>query len=769
MSLLIAYSPLAEPQGSEVAENGVMIDHGTMTNTSEGDPAASTVSNLARTAAEATARINRTRQFAKQYMEECGFSLCPIAKGSKGPKSKGWQNKPLTQNMIGDHGLGLIHTLSGTCAIDLDDLQAAEAWFGARGIELRDLLADDDAVQIISGRPNRTKLLYRLPEGVKPLVTKQIKSNGAMIIEFRCAPSDGDGCQDVLPPTIHPKTGAEYKWGGAGDFTKLPVLPDALLNAWVNDAAPVAILNSSTSESSLVIVEGGRNLTLFKLAGDLVAAGMAEESIRAALIKENEIKCVDPLPLSEVETIVRSALKSSQGALRLAQQEALEKARLAAVDARLKVQAKQNRVTDFLARLPSVMQQIGAWYQNRAFYYQETFVLPIALAACGAVLARDFTSQGQASTNMYWVLIAPTATGKEAALRCVNDIVTVYGDQRRAGAPTSQGGVLAALERNPASCLVIDELGEYLKGVFDLKAAGFKAAIGPILMDLYTKGGTEFLGQEYAKQTGPDARKRADIKSPCPSIFGATTPSTFYAALSAATVDNGFLPRLLPFRAPDRVPTPNFVQKEEPVPAVVIEWLETIKSRVALRQKELGVGGDLRGVQSYCPVHVPFSAEALELRNAHMLAICERRNSGVDGLASNMMSRTVENAGRVALTLALADNPHATEVGVEHLQLALDIVSYAADVFLNDMRKNVFDSKFAELETKVLEYIKKYYIDEKCGVAEGTLSDRCRSYKNATQSQRKAVIEALEGQGRITRDKTQKDSWRFTPTLEALQ
>ena len=169
-------------------------------------------------------------------MEECGFSLWPIAKGSKGPKSEGWQNKPLAQNMIGDHGLGLIHALSGTCAIDLDDLQGAEAWFGARGIELRELLTDDDAVQIISGSPNRSKLLYRLPEGVDLPVTKQIKSNGAMIVEFRCAASNCKGCQDVLPPTIHPKTGEEYTWGGAGDFTKLPVLPHALLNAWVNDA-----------------------------------------------------------------------------------------------------------------------------------------------------------------------------------------------------------------------------------------------------------------------------------------------------------------------------------------------------------------------------------------------------------------------------------------------------------------------------------------------------------------------------------------------------
>jgi len=769
MSALIAHSPLAEVEDSKLAEEGMMTDHVTMTDTSEGDTAASIVGNMARIAAEVTARINRTRQFSEQYIEECGFSLCAIAKGSKGPKSKGWQNKPLAQNMIGDHGLGLIHALSGTCAIDLDDLHAAEAYLGARGIELRELLADDNAVQIISGRPNRAKLLYRLPEGMKPPVTKQIKSNGAMIVEFRCAASDSDGCQDVLPPTIHPKTGAEYQWGGAGDFTKLPVLPDALLNAWLNDAAPVDILKSPASNSSYAIVEGERNLTLFKHAGNMVAGGMAEESILAALLKENEIKCAEPLQLAEVQTIVRSAQKSSQGAVRLAQQEALDKARRAVVDATLLVKAKKSPLVNFIQQLPPVMHAIAAWYRKRAFMYQETFVLPIALASCGAVLARDFVSDNDTSTNMYWVLIAPTATGKEAALGCVNDAVAAYGDSRRAGAPTSEGGVLAALDRNPASCYVIDELGEFLKGVFDPKAAGYKAATGTVLMDLYTKGGSDYLGREYAKQTGRDARKRADIDSPCPSIFGATTPSTFYAAMSAAVINNGFLPRMLPFRAPDVVPEPNWEQKKEPVPTAVCEWQDVVKSRIVAHQKEQDAVGNLLRAQSHRPILVPFSIEAQDLRRTYMSAICNRRNSGVDELANNMLSRIVENAARIALILALAADPYAVEISVEHTQLALDIVNYATDVFATDIRKNLFDSKFAELETKVLDYIKKYFIEENCGVTEGVLVDRCRPYKNATLSQRRDVMQALVGQGNVTRSQAQKDSWRYTPTPEALQ
>jgi hypothetical protein len=84
-------------------------------------------------------------------------------------------------------------------------------------------------------------------------------------------------------------------------------------------------------------------------------------------------------------------------------------------------------------------------------------------------------------------------------------------------------------------------MGQFLKGVFDPKAAGYKAVTGTALMDLHTKGGSEYFGREYSKQTGGDARERTDIDSPCPSSFGAATPCTFYGELSAGEINSGFL------------------------------------------------------------------------------------------------------------------------------------------------------------------------------------------------------------------------------------
>ncbi len=157
-----------------------------------------------------------------------GFTLCAIPLGSKGPRTKGWNQKanaitePEKAARLNGHNIGLLHEFSNTCAVDVDDLERARTWFDSQGIDLGALLTDPKAVQIVSGRHNRAKLIYRLPKGVQPLRHRKL-AEGA--VELRCA-----GVQDVLPPSIHPETGRQYQW--KGDWQKLPILPKALLNLW---------------------------------------------------------------------------------------------------------------------------------------------------------------------------------------------------------------------------------------------------------------------------------------------------------------------------------------------------------------------------------------------------------------------------------------------------------------------------------------------------------------------------------------------------------
>jgi predicted P-loop ATPase len=172
---------------------------------------------------------------ARQYVS-AGLVLVPIARGSKGPNHIGWNLRPQCVEDDGRAtklrgGIGLAHLFSRTACIDLDDLAKCRHWlFDEHLINLDALMNAPDAVQISSGRVNRGKLLYRLPEGVERLVSVKVKACG---LELRCAAREADKTvQDVLPPTIHPDTLLPYQWAGAGDWHALPVLPPEILEIW---------------------------------------------------------------------------------------------------------------------------------------------------------------------------------------------------------------------------------------------------------------------------------------------------------------------------------------------------------------------------------------------------------------------------------------------------------------------------------------------------------------------------------------------------------
>jgi hypothetical protein len=183
---------------------------------------------------------------AEAYVRH-GWALVSIPAGKKGPQTPGWntRDKVITSTtgaaaLTGN--IGLAHAYCSPCptaALDVDDYDAAKSWLSERGIDLDGLLDAPDAVQIVSGRPNRNKLLYRLPDGVEALTTVQISSSvGGMVLEFRCASRGRLTVQDVLPPSIHPETGRPYIWGGTGNWKRLPTMPDGLLDVWKSSLPP---------------------------------------------------------------------------------------------------------------------------------------------------------------------------------------------------------------------------------------------------------------------------------------------------------------------------------------------------------------------------------------------------------------------------------------------------------------------------------------------------------------------------------------------------
>jgi hypothetical protein len=111
----------------------------------------------------------------------------------------------------------------------------------------------------------------------------------------------GDGGYVVGPRSNH-TSGQLYLWKPGhrpADFT-IPPMPQWLLNR-VGQERP-----QQRPAPSNAINEGNRNATLASLAGSMRARGMCRESIEAALLAENQVRCHPPLADTEVWAIAAS-------------------------------------------------------------------------------------------------------------------------------------------------------------------------------------------------------------------------------------------------------------------------------------------------------------------------------------------------------------------------------------------------------------------------------------------------------------------------------
>lgn len=167
--------------------------------------------------------------------EAHGWKLCAIERGKKAPTNAGWSTAPFPAESIEalEQGAGLLHALSGTCALDVDNLELAIPWLAERGFDLEAHMREPSAVMISSGRKGRAKLLYRLP---RPLRTLKPKGSG---VELRCAAANGNSVQDVLPPTIHPDTKKPYEWKYGDEliahWSNIPPIPAQLARLWKDE------------------------------------------------------------------------------------------------------------------------------------------------------------------------------------------------------------------------------------------------------------------------------------------------------------------------------------------------------------------------------------------------------------------------------------------------------------------------------------------------------------------------------------------------------
>lgn len=182
-----------------------------------------------------------TAAYARAYCAKYKLAIVPLPPRTKRPLANNWGNEVITDpdkaaeffTKNPDWNMGAALGPSSLCSLDVDDIDATRAIFDEFGWNL-DALRDGHPT--IQGRPGGFRIMFRVPAGVAlayHALTWPKKSGDGRMTVFELRAAQDQQRQDVLPPSIHPDTGAPYVW-----LTKpngnIPEPPDFLLQIWKN-------------------------------------------------------------------------------------------------------------------------------------------------------------------------------------------------------------------------------------------------------------------------------------------------------------------------------------------------------------------------------------------------------------------------------------------------------------------------------------------------------------------------------------------------------
>ena len=738
-----------------------------------------------------------------KHYTELGWALVTIPAGSKAPTNYGWQQPERALRQPDDamryyksnptHNVGLLHSASGTCAIDIDHLEWSRMAFTALGLDLDDILAK--APRII-GRPGRGKAIFKAHRD--DLKTHKIAwpdpsgKGSSVVFEFR-----GGATQDVLPPSLHPDTMQSYTWDGPS-YVDLPLLPEPLQIMWdqwerfrvqLLDACPwkpkpqfqAPLRKRIQSEATSVIDAYNAAHAMAQLlpqygyrqtAKDRFLSPNSKSGLSGVILFEDgtayshhgsdpfdsahSFDCFDLYTHCEHAGNVREAVKAAAAYLNINTDPAYtygpQDAEAIAHGGQVANNIIPSRrvapigepdnplasIPEHLLSIPGILQDVVNFYETTAIKTQPQFSVQTAIALGSVAMGRRWTTSQRNFTSLYLLNIGETGCGKEHAKTVIEAMLDAAGIGNLIGPSgyTSASGVFSALLSRPIHVAVIDELGRALKSAAN-RNMQHKADSLTAIMEAFGRQDGALRPQGYAtlgltKEQQESFEKV--VRRPSLTLLGMSTPSEFYGAISGGDIASGLLNRFLIVKSE--------IGAQMSQERRMVEIGDRIKDWLREAATAVGDGGNMSGLDTAdmppSPVVVAFSRASLDLLRDYeaelLSAIKVENESGLEA----MHNRSREIAMRISLIVARSMGQ--TEIGPEPMRWAIDYVRFYSGRAIEMFKENMAESDHQAAVKACFAKIQKAGLK---GVTEAELEKKVRKFAALEPIRQKAVMDKL--------------------------
>ena len=308
---------------------------------------------------------------------------------------------------------------------------------------------------------------------------------------------------------------------------------------------------------------------------------------------------------------------------------------------------------------------------------------------------------GQTGLNLYIILIARSAIGKEAMhsgighilrSQCGHVIAPFVNFTDYASGPA----LTKAMESSNSFVNVSGEWGRKLQRMADDRRDGPMQQLRTVMTHLYQKSGAA----SVAGGIGYSNREQNvnSVNAVAYSMIGETTPGTFYDALTQTMMEDGFLSRFNIVEYHGERPAENKNQLLQ-VPQQITDVLSHIASHAASIQ------------HSPNSVQIQLSQEAQQMLDAFN-EVCDNniREAGGDESIRQIWNRAHLKAVRVGGVLAASDNHITPVMTAEHTKWAISLIESDAKSMLEKVQGGDIGiddtSRFKKLQTILADYIK---------------------------------------------------------------